>query len=235
MTKILVVNGSSYAAAVDNLGDIVCDPSELVTNGADFKLVLFTGGEDVTPEFYNDTSPKRLCFNNEQRDRQEAKIFNLARSLKIRCIGICRGIQFINVMAGGTMWHDVTSHAGRNRLMSTKDGSIIEVTSSHHQMVIPPKDAHIIGWSTKRLSTHYYGRHDEPGEKPVVESEAVLFPGIESAGAQYHPEYMPRDSDGWKWYNQLAKDLIEIEDYSDIIKKYMGEECTNQNTQLQPL
>lgn len=235
MTKILVVNGPSYASAVDNLGDIVLDPSELVTNGADFKLILFTGGEDVTPEFYNDTSPKRLCFNNKKRDKQEAKILNLARSLNIRCIGICRGVQFLNVMAGGTMWHDVTSHTGQDHTMSTKDGSIMSVTSLHHQMIIPPKDAHIIGWSTERRSSHYYGKNDELGEAPKVEPEAALFPGIESAGAQYHPEYMHPGTDGWKWFNQLAEDLIKIKDYSDIIKKYMGEQCTNQNTQLLPL
>lgn len=231
MSKILVVNGPNYASAVDNLGDIVFDPSELVSNGAEFKLVLFTGGEDVSPSYYNDASPKRLCYYNEGRDRAEAEILGLARALKIRCIGICRGIQFLNVMAGGAMWHDVTNHSGHDHDMTTLNGETVSVTSLHHQMIIPPEEAHIIGWSTKRLSNHYIGKNDEAMEGPEIEPEAALLPGLESAGVQYHPEYMGRDTMGWKWFNDLARDLMEIKNYSDIIKKYTEGACTNQSMQ----
>lgn len=230
MSKILVLNGAGYASAIDNLGDIVYDPSELVTNGSDIGLVLFTGGEDVTPSYYNDTSPKRMCYYNEERDRQEAEVLTIARALKIRCIGICRGVQFLNVMSGGEMLHDVTHHSGGDHDMETHDGNIIKVTSLHHQMIVPSGHATVIGWSPTQRSTHYYGKNDEKVIGPAREPEAALFPGLESAGAQYHPEYMDRDTDGWKWFNQLAKDLIEIEDFSDIIKKYTEVPCTNQHT-----
>lgn len=229
--KILVVNGRSYASAVDNLGEIVYDPSKLVTEGAGFKLVLFTGGEDVTPSYYNDESPRRLCYYNEERDRQEAEILAIARALNIRCIGICRGVQFLNVMAGGKMLHDVDRHAGPYHNMTSSTGEIIRVNSLHHQMIVPPKDAHLIGWATDHQSTRYYGEKDELVDAPTVEPEAALFPGLESAGAQYHPEMMARNTVGWMWFNQLAKDLIEIENFDDIITKYMGKSWETHNTQ----
>lgn len=225
MSKILVVNGNSYADAVKNLGDIVYDPAELVRDGDAFKLVLFTGGEDITPSFYGDTSPHNMCFYSEKRDRMETEILGIARALGIRCIGICRGVQFLNVLAGGKMYHDVSRHAGIRHHMTTAMGEEFEINSLHHQMIIPPKDSHLIGWSTDRMSLRYYGDKDSLVDGPDKEPEAVLLPSLESAGVQYHPEMMQDRTEGYKWFEQLARDLIEIEDFNDIIKKYTGAAC----------
>lgn len=232
MTKILVVDGGPmYGRAVENLGELIYDPSKLVTESSKIKLVLFTGGEDITPSLYGETSPLKMCWNCEERDKYEARIIETARSLGIRCIGICRGVQFINVMAGGRMYHDVTSHAGPNHEMTTPLGQTIKINSYHHQMVIPPETAELIGWSSENRSHHYYGDRDEKVEGPEKEPEAILYPNLESAGAQYHPEMMPPDTAGWKWFNNLARDLIEIENFSDIIKKYTGDkQWVAQNT-----
>lgn len=233
MTKILVVNGRSYAKAVEGLGEITFDPSELLEEDHEIKLVLFTGGEDITPSYYGDRSPQNLCYFNELRDRVEKEIFDLARIQKIRCIGICRGVQFLNVMAGGRMIHDVNYHSGGYHDMTTSTGDQIRVNSLHHQMIVIPEDAHLIAWSTKRLANRYYGRNDEREDGPKLEPEAALFPSIECAGAQYHPEMMPKDSPGYMWFHELADSLIQDHDFSDIVNKYTEKPCTNQNTLLQ--
>ncbi len=234
MTKILVVNGPSYASAVKALGDISYKPSDLLDKTNNFKLVMFTGGEDITPSYYGETSPHSMCYNSERRDRMEAEILGIARSLDIRCIGICRGSQFLNVMAGGKMYHDVSNHAGSTHSMTTARNEELMVNSLHHQMIIPAKDSHLVGWSTKRRSLRYYGDKDALVDGPEKEPEVLLFPGIESAGAQYHPEMMPVDSEGFKWFEQLAKDLIEIEDFNDIIKKYTEVACNKHSMQSAP-
>lgn len=231
MAKILVVNGPSYASALANLGEITHDPSQLVTEGSKFKLVLFTGGEDITPSYYEDKSPKGMCYYNEHRDKAEAEILGIARALDIRCIGICRGVQFLNVMAGGKMFHDVDNHAGQYHNMATKTGGLIRVNSLHHQMIIPPENSHLIGWASEHRATRYYGVNDTLVEAPKVEPEAILLPGLQSAGVQYHPEMMAENTDGWRFFNELAKDLIEIENFDTIIEKYTGASCTKQSTQ----
>ena len=69
--KILVLNGNSYGAALEGLGVLSFDKKEFMSKPDDFKLVQFTGGEDVSPSFYGDTSPKGLCHNSMHRDIEE--------------------------------------------------------------------------------------------------------------------------------------------------------------------
>ena len=230
MSKILVVNGPNYGRAVEGLGEIVTDPEELITNPGDIKLVLFTGGEDVTPAYYGHTSPNHYCMYNESRDQEEFEIFQLSQAIGIRSIGICRGSQFINVMAGGTMIHHMDNHAGPWHNMETLNGEIIRVTSTHHQMSVVPDDSFLIGWSKENLATRYYGDGDEKIGPPEKETEAALFPNIESAGVQYHPEVMSKETEGWKWFFNLAKDLIEIDKFYDVVEKYGGQVCMRQDT-----
>lgn len=223
--KILVLNGRSYAAAVEGLGDIEYNPENFYKNPSDFGLVLFTGGEDITPEWYGDNSPLRMCYYNTQRDKMELYVFKLARRHAIRSIGICRGVQFLNVLYGGKMYHDVDNHAGRQHNIRTHSGEIIRVNSLHHQMVIPAEDSHVIAWADGKMSTRYYGKDDQLVDGPEKEPEAVIFPKIESAGVQWHPEMLPVLSRGASWFYDLAKDLLNISKFSDIIEKYTEVKC----------
>lgn len=231
--KILVINGSNYGSSVEALGEIVTNPKELITNPKEIGLIMFTGGADITPEYYGHTSPNGICYSNKERDDEEIKIFKLSQELGIRSIGICRGIQFINTMAGGTMIHHVNRHAGTQHEMETSTGKIIKINSLHHQMVTPPEDAIVIGWAKKRMSDIYIGDEDKKIEAPNKETEAVLFPNIQSAGVQYHPEMLLKESDGAIWFYELAKDLIEIKHFSDIIKKHKGKTCQYKSIQVQ--
>jgi len=232
MVKILVLLGDSYASAVEGLGEIVTDANDFLSDPSEYGLVLFTGGEDITPSWYGHTSPRRLCFNSEERDTFEKKVFDLAIENNIRMTGICRGIQFLNVMAGGEMYHNVYKHSGGRHAMELPDGDVIEVNSLHHQMVIPPKDGILAGWSPEALSPTYHGNRDAIVEGPELEPESLILPSIQSAGVQYHPEMMSSSSAGWKYFNDMAKALIVTKDFSDFISKFMGESWdTKQLTQ----
>ena len=97
--KCLVVHGFSYRdALIGNLFDTWTeDWPKFLDKPKDFGLVLFTGGEDVHPSLYNDTSPKRYCATNLSRDKIEQDIFKVALDNSIPMTGICRGSQFLNV------------------------------------------------------------------------------------------------------------------------------------------
>jgi gamma-glutamyl-gamma-aminobutyrate hydrolase PuuD len=121
--------------------------------------------------------------------------------------GICRGAQFLNVMAGGKMIQHVDSH-GNYHSMTTIDGEEMEVSSTHHQMIIPPKqDALLVGWSSVRRSGVYLGAKG-PTDVPEKETEVIYLPKINAVGMQYHPESMSVHSKGFQYAATLVKKYL---------------------------
>jgi gamma-glutamyl-gamma-aminobutyrate hydrolase PuuD len=220
MTKaILVLNGPSYGNALGAMGPKVMDYNEFLTNPKEFRMVLFTGGADVTPSFYGHTSPEGRCQSDLARDHAEQRVFRIALENDIPMIGICRGLQFLNVMAGGTLIHHLDGHGnGTHYMECQRDEKIILVNSLHHQMIVPPKDAYITAWSTVKLSNAYYGDEDKPVSWFGPEVEAAVFPKIRACGVQYHPEMMAANSSGQKFFFDMAYDIMykTIDTFVDI-------------------
>lgn len=119
--------------------------------------LLLTGGNDITPslfgeELYNDT-----VVLAPERDETEWKLCQMAQGKHIPMLGICRGMQFMNVYFGGSLYQDLpaqyaTDVAHRmempihrtchdcileeNSPIYTAVGEkIIQVNSHHHQAV----------------------------------------------------------------------------------------------------
>lgn len=73
--------------------------------------ILVTGGQDVAPEMYGETaSAEYLAMNPElspELDRMESVLIPAVIRADKPMLGICRGIQIINAVLGGTMWHDL--------------------------------------------------------------------------------------------------------------------------------
>ena len=63
----------------------------LVDNIEDAAIVLFTGGEDVSPRLYG---RERLdcTYSNIERDKKEMAIFKKVQPSQI-CVGVCRGLR----------------------------------------------------------------------------------------------------------------------------------------------
>jgi gamma-glutamyl-gamma-aminobutyrate hydrolase PuuD len=231
--KILVVGSKSYASAVRGLGDITFNIAAFVRDPSKFKLVLFTGGEDVSPEFYGHSSPKEMCYSNIKRDLAEEKIFNIALSAGIKMTGICRGAQFMNVMSGGAMMHHIAKHGslGGHTFESSKNNKIIKVNSLHHQMIVPSEDGLVIGWSKDKLSDIYVWDEDKLVNWSGPEVEAILYPKTLCCGVQYHPEMLSPHSGGYKFYHDLVKDFLvmDIEKFTDKYTKEGKIRCTNKH------
>jgi putative glutamine amidotransferase len=221
--KILVVNGPGYGRALEGLGEIVSNIQEFTENPENYKLVLFSGGADVSPSLYGHTSPNNLCGTNPDRDVQEAYIFKVALEHGIPMVGICRGSQLLNVLSGGVMIHHLDHH-GSEHPMTTASGEIIRVTSTHHQMSVPSDKGHIIAWSTERRSKRYYGDKDLPIKYTGPEVEAIYYPDTKVFAVQYHPEYMTKDSAGYNWFRTGALDLMTLSE-AEFKKKYVAAEA----------
>lgn len=77
--------------------------------------VLFTGGEDIAPARYGAEPHRKLGRVSPLRDDVESELFNAARKRAIPILGICRGLQFINVACGGTLYQDLPSERPEGR------------------------------------------------------------------------------------------------------------------------
>lgn len=73
---------------------------------------LFTGGHDVDPQMYGAYKSYFCGDTNASRDNLEKIIFDYAVAHDKSIFGICRGIQIINVLCGGTLYQDLpTEHS----------------------------------------------------------------------------------------------------------------------------
>ena len=79
--------------------------------------IILTGGEDINPLEYNDSANIMLCGPiNYFRDTLERKLFDFALSNKLPLIGVCRGMQMMNVACGGTLYGDLPTEIGQQIL-----------------------------------------------------------------------------------------------------------------------
>ncbi len=102
-------------------------------------LIQFVGGEDITPSFYGHHKYTKTN-NNLIRDHREKLIYFTALKLKIPMIGICRGAHFLNVMNGGTLFQHILKHQHSHMALDLWDKWEINVSSIHHQEMIPSHD-----------------------------------------------------------------------------------------------
>jgi hypothetical protein len=169
-------------------------------------VVVFTGGEDVSPELYSmEMHPQTHC--SPARDAQEVKEFNKAFQLGKPCVGICRGAQLLCVMAGGQLIQHQSQTGFYHRVNTFNDRSI-QVTSCHHQAQYPwmlgENDFRVLGWTVGQSAYHEGENKIEmvkglvPGE---IEIEDCHYPHIRALCIQGHPE-MLYDQARWDWDNK---------------------------------
>jgi len=71
--------------------------------------LVLTGGHDVHPEWYDASPSASLGQVDRKRDVFELALFHAARDRHLPILGICRGLQVINIAMGGTLWQDLPS------------------------------------------------------------------------------------------------------------------------------
>lgn len=116
---------------------------------------LFIGGPDPSPLLYGKEADDGCIVNNE-RDENDRLYFEQIFSTGKPVIGICRGLQIINVLLGGSLYFDIPEHPttgtphgkdGRmtrhtvrvmrgTPLFSVIKAERIQVSSQHHQGIL---------------------------------------------------------------------------------------------------
>ena len=179
---------------------------------------VLTGGIDIEPTLYGGEWEYHHApdeFQNE-RDQFEEMIFRHAQSRKIPLLGICRGMQLVNVLQGGKLIQDL-GHANEIHRKLSEDkhhGVKVEtdtllheivgaesghVNSAHHQAV----DIEELG---ENLRVNAFANSDDAAVEGIefLDKEGQAF----MLCVQWHPERM-KDKDENPFSKKLKKRFLE--------------------------
>ena len=158
--------------------------------------LIMTGGADIHPSFYGQIVLERCGEIDEQRDRFQVELIQAARGRDLPLLGICRGLQVLNVALGGTLYQDLSYRPGTDPAhMSPRERR----SEPAHPVTITPSSrlARIIGSREVLVtSTHHQIIRDLAPElsasavAPDGVIEAVEGPGRFLLAVQWHPERM---------------------------------------------
>jgi putative glutamine amidotransferase len=162
--------------------------------------LLLTGGEDVDPIHYGTPPVPALGTVDAARDAFELALFHAARDRGLPVLGICRGIQLINVALGGTLWQDLSSERSGSvdhNPATSRDARVHPVTLAPGSRVAGALGATVITPN----SFHHQGiRNLAPGLVATGWTEDGLIEAVETAAGdgwliavQWHPEEMYAD------------------------------------------
>jgi len=174
--------------------------------------ILITGGDDVDPLLYGEDVFFKTTHLEPRRDRQEALLLKeLLNNTQIPLLGICRGCQIINVMAGGTLHQDLPSqNLYHTMLMASHDAFAHKVNIKKGSML-----EGIIG-DSKILTNSYHHQSVKdiaPGFEIVASTADGVVEAIEMKGdrfvlgVQWHPEMTQSCSINQKIFEAFMKAL----------------------------
>ena len=195
----------------------------LAADGADIAQLadlcdgfLFTGGQDVAPQLYGEAMKPTCGELCPARDTLERELLNRALEQDKPILGICRGLQFLNVALGGTLYQD----------LPTEHPSEIEHSmkppydqAAHTVRILPdtPLAALLQKQELGVNSCHHQAiRSLAPSLVEMARStddliEAMYLPGKTFVwGVQWHPELSFRtDEDSRKMFMALVTAVIK--------------------------
>lgn len=161
--------------------------------------VIITGGYDVNPLVYGEEPSQSQGFTYPEMDEYDLMLIKIACELKKPILGICRGLQILNVAFGGTLYQDLAQIEGcyikhvqsskgdfaghsievkKDTLLYNIFGEAALVNSFHHQAI-------------KKLAPGFtVSANSKDGVIEAIEKNEGNF----IVGVQWHPEMMTGDN-----------------------------------------
>jgi putative glutamine amidotransferase len=158
--------------------------------------LLLSGGVDIDPTLFGEEPIPGLGEIMPERDELETALIERALKVNLPILAICRGIQMLNVAAGGNMYQDIYNqksnllqhsqrapHTHLSHFVQTKEKTLIrtisalevfKVNSFHHQAVKDPAPGFVISATSS------------DGVVEAIESQEHNF----VLGVQWHPEFL---------------------------------------------
>ncbi|WNC16813.1 gamma-glutamyl-gamma-aminobutyrate hydrolase family protein [Brevibacillus brevis] len=162
--------------------------------------LILTGGDDPAPHLYGEEPHQGLGTVEYERDLAELAVIKLALEMKKPILGICRGMQILNVACGGTLVQDIPSQVP-GAIQHAQRGS--RQYGAHKVTLRPGFVADAIGKTEILVNTSHHQAVKDVAPGFVMTGFAAdgVIEAIESldglhVGLQWHPERMwGHDSD----------------------------------------
>ena len=184
--------------------------------------IIFTGGEDFAPAYYGKEEHEKLGEVNVTRDTYDLTLFKLATDRNIPTLGICRGLQLINVGMGGTLYQDLPAEKPSDiNHRQQEEGTV----PTHGVSVVEGSMMHqILGEKDIQVNTFHHQAIDKlaPGLKIVgwsndsVPELIEAYPHRQIIGTQFHPEIFTANGDALM--GKLFKFLVNKADTFKMAK-----------------
>lgn len=147
--------------------------------------LVIAGGPDVEPVHYGATPDPRTGPPARARDAWELALIEAALAAQVPLLGICRGMQLLNVALGGTLTQHIDGHA-----------EVPGVFGRHTVKPVPDTLYGAIAPEETAVPTYHHQAVDRLGKDLLASAhaadgtvEAVELPGPPWVlGVQWHPE-----------------------------------------------
>ena len=187
---------SKYVESLARAGARVCwvelaDPKAAVARALACDGLLLPGGGDMDPALYGQQPIPACGQPNPLRDAAEPELLRAFLAADRPVLGICRGIQVMNAVLGGTLYQDIkpfeqvphNDHWAKVHTVTLRQGSLL---------------ARITGQTTLLVnSQHHQAPHrTAPGLEVTALSQDGIVEGLEQPdarfclGVQWHPEWL---------------------------------------------
>jgi len=195
---------SEYVAAVEEAGGIAvtlpAQPKAVPELIAGLDALILTGGKDIDPVHYGQPLHPATHGIDPDRDRFELDLTRMAVERGLPLLGICRGIQVLNVALGGTLIQDIPAQVLAALVHQSPDDAPI---ATHHVRLQPNSRLAALIQCTDLLTNS--GHHQaiqslSPALRAVGWSQDDVVEAVESTnqafviGVQWHPELLFRDA-----------------------------------------
>lgn len=194
--------------------------------------VLLTGGGDIVSLNYGEEPHPTTKWADPVRDEMELTVIRLAEKRHMPILGICRGIQILNVAHGGTLIQDIPTQVPGACRHSDED--VYNRTLSHTVDIEPDSLASkLMGVTTTTVNSFHHQAVKDLGNglKVTAKARDGVIEAVESTeneailAVQWHPEEMSDMVDGFaamfRWIVDQAvrfreKQTVETDRPSDV-------------------
>lgn len=170
------------------------DPEAISRYAALCSGLLLSGGDDLDPSAYGEAQSWHCGAICPLRDSFELALCKEFLRLRKPILGICRGIQVLNVALGGTLYQDLQSEYADSIAHRQKQRSCCH--SHPVQLAEGSRLAALYGADTLAVNSHHHQAVRQPGAGLIISAAAPdgVIEAVEHAelpfciGVQWHPE-----------------------------------------------
>ena len=203
---IVHANGVPIVLPVIEDKETICRFLEIIDG------LLLSGGVDINPLIFGEEPHPKLGNVDAMRDVMEIFLTKEALKRNLPVFAICRGIQILNVAAGGTIYQDISQHPQPTIQHRQKSDG----WHASHTICIKPESLlfQILGKRLAGFNSYHHQAVKEPAEGFIASANTKdqIIEAIESSkhdfvlGVQFHPEMMwEKSPDAFELFDAFIK------------------------------